>query len=212
MLGDSVRRRSPPQRRPTRPPARRSVLPRWGWKVWTGMLLVALAVPFLIGYLLATVVLFPPPEVGPGGIAVPSLVGRTEADAARELAAAGLGTLAVTRLPHPERPTGMITAQSPLPGQQLAAGTDVHVAVSSGIPRAVVPDVVGFTEGRAAALLQRLGFQVNRVMEDSDEPAGRILRTQPEPGREAALPAAVTLYVSRGPLGSAGDSAAARFP
>lgn len=214
MLGDSVRRRTPAPRRPAtrRPPPRQSILPAWGWRVWVPVLAALIVLPFAIGYLIATFVLFPPAPVGPGGITVPQLVGQTEGEASRQLAAAGLGTLVPSRLPHPEQPTGVITAQSPLAGQQLASGGTVRVAVSSGLPRAVVPDLVGFTEGRAAALLQRLGFTVQRAIEDSDSPLGRVVRSEPEPGQERALPASVTIFVSAGPPAAPPDTTEARWP
>jgi beta-lactam-binding protein with PASTA domain len=64
----------------------------------------------------------------------------------------------------------------------------------------VVPDVVGFAEGRAAGLLQRLGFQVARDIEDSAEPTGRVTRTDPGAGQNLALPARITIFVSNGAL------------
>jgi serine/threonine-protein kinase len=174
--------------------------------------------PFVIGYLLAVFVLFPAPPVAAGGIPVPDLVGKTEQEATRELAGLGLGPAEATRLPHPTRAAGQVIAQSPLPGQQLRPGSAVRVAVSTGVPRAVVPDVVGFAEGRAAGLLQRLGFQVTREIEDSAEPTGRVTRTDPNAGQNLALPARITIFVSNGALvaellpDTLADTTAARWP
>lgn len=216
MLGDSVRRRTQPSgRRPARRPAKTGgILPAWGWRVWVPLLLAAILLPFAVGYAAAVYALFPAPPTAAGGIAVPDLVGRTVQEAGRDLSAAGLGSAEATRLPHPTQPAGTVIAQSPLPGMQLRAGAPVRVAISTGVPRAAVPDVVGFTEGRAAALLQRLGFTVARQIEASEEETGRVIRTNPESGVELALPARVALYVSDGSLilETPPDTGAARWP
>lgn len=198
MLGDSVRRRNPsprPRGASDPPPERR----RLRWKLWAPLLAAAATLPFLIGYLFAVYVLFPPPEVVGEGIAVPALRGSTEAEARQALAAAGLGAMAVTRLPHPDVPEGEVVAQSPLPGQQLRAGSPIRVAVSSGVARVLVPDVVGFHVDRARGLLERLGFTVQRIDMESAEPAGRVLTVEPGAGSRLALPAEVAVTVSTGP-------------
>lgn len=197
MLGDSVRRRSPIRAR-TKPAPKRPH-DRGRWRRWAPALLGALIVPFLIGYALAVFVFFPAPEVHGQGIVVPSLTGLTLAQAQTALSEAGLGPPQVTELPHPSRPAGVVTAQSPLPGQQLLPGAPVRVAVSGGPPRAVVPDVEGFSAERAEALLRRLGFEVTIVEEESFEDAGRVLRVTPGPASEHLLPALITMVVSTGP-------------
>lgn len=160
---------------------------------------IALVVPLLLGYVLAVYVLFPPAEAAGSGIPVPRLVGLSSSDAQRELVAAGLGSLETSELPHPNAPRGQVVAQSPLTGQQLKPGTDVRVALSAGRPRVVVPDVQGYTAERAEALLQRIGFTVQRVEQESTTPAGRVLRSEPTPGQARELPAEITLMVSAGP-------------
>jgi beta-lactam-binding protein with PASTA domain len=195
MLGDSVRRRQ--SRRTSaskRAPGRRN------WPRFMAMLAAALVVPFGVGYLLAVYVLFPPTTAaGAGGTPVPDLVGRTVGEAHRELVTVGLGDMPSTEIPHPDVPEGRIIAQSPLPGMQLRAGSTVRVAVSGGRARVVIPDVLGFSAERAESLLQRAGFQVTRSVMESPAAAGRVIRTDPEPGQARTLPSSVTLIVSSGP-------------
>jgi eukaryotic-like serine/threonine-protein kinase len=195
VLGDSVRRRQPGHRS-------RSAEGSQGGRRWRPLLLalpVAVLLPFIIGYLVAVYVIFPPLPSAGDGIAVPDLVGESAAEAQRALAAAGLGPLDVTELPHPTAPAGEVVAQSPLPGQQLRPGAGVLVALSAGRPRAVVPDVTGFSASRAESLLQRAGFEVVRETQESPVAADRVLRTDPAPGQERAVPSPVTLIVSSGP-------------
>ena len=197
MLGDSVRRRQPGgargSAREPRPTDGRSFGSRLrglfsgaGGGKWRPLLIalpVAIIVPFLIGYLIAVFVLFPPTELSAAGVPVPDLIGSSASDAQRALAAAGLGELEPEMLPHPNAPAGQVLAQSPLPGQQLRAGATVRVALSAGPPRALVPDVIGFSATRAESLLRRAGVDVAVVTEASVAPAGRVLRTEPEPGQ-----------------------------
>lgn len=197
MLGDSVRRRQP--RRRAGPPGPASGSSRRGWRPLLVALPFALVVPFLLGYLLAVLLIFPTTEPGGGGIAVPDLVGQSATEAQRSLAAAGLGPMEVTQLPHPGAAAGQVIAQSPLPGQQARPGASVAVALSSGRERAMVPDVIGFSAERAETLLRRAGFDVERVAQESPATAGQVIRTDPEPAQERVLPARVTLVVSSGP-------------
>jgi eukaryotic-like serine/threonine-protein kinase len=196
MLGDSVRRRQP-KRAPRKAPK-----PRDGSRSWRRLLplaAAAVAIPFVVGYVLAAYVLFPPTPASSSGIDVPALVGLRVADAERAVVSATLAGIEVAELPHPDATPGTVIAQSPLPGQQLRTGAMVRVAVSSGRPRGVVPDVVGFGDERAFALLTRLGFDVDQRRETAEAPIGRVLRIEPQPGTARDLPATVVLIVSDGP-------------
>jgi len=198
MLGDSLRRRNPGARgrAPAHTPRPR---PGRGWAVWLPLAVAAAAVPFFVGYLFASVFLFPAPEAADTGVAVPAVKGMRLAEAQAALRSVGLGTVEVTQLPHPHAAEGVVTAQAPLPGQQLRPGSPVRVAISAGVPRVVVPDVVGFSADRAEGLLARLGFQVARQQQFSPEDSGRILRIEPRPGTEWPLPTTIHILVSLGP-------------
>lgn len=196
MLGDSLRRRQPQRATSGRPePGTR----RFRWKPVLIALPFALALPFLLGYLIATRLIFPPPPAALGGVPVPDLVGRSAAEAQQALVAAGLGELQPSELPHPSAPSGQVVAQSPLPGQQLRSGTAVRVALSAGRPRATVPDVQGFGADRAEELLRRSGFATERLQEENPLAAGRVVRTEPGPGEALTLPATVRVIISSGP-------------
>jgi beta-lactam-binding protein with PASTA domain len=200
VIGESKRSRQP--RRPRRggarrrPPGDRDGL---SWARWLlGGLGVAIA-SFFIGWLLAVRVLFPAPPVTTDGVAAPSLVGTTLAEASRRLALEGLVLGDHTEIPHPVEAQGVVTAQSPLPGQQLRPGAAVDVAISAGRPRALVPNLVGLDGERAVELLERLGFRAERRVEDALDPEGRVIRLEPAPGTERELPSLVTVVVSTGP-------------
>lgn len=194
MLGESVRRRQKPGKPPREPGSRSR------WRPLLLALPIALVLPFALGYLLAVYVIFPPTtEMAGSGITVPALIGRSAVDAQRELAAAGLGELQPSELPHPTAPPGQVVAQSPLPGQQLRPGVPVRVALSAGQPRIVVPDVQGYSAERADAMLRRAGFSVQTAEQQSPQAAGRVLGTDPAPGQVLLLPASIMLIISSGP-------------
>lgn len=203
MLGDSVKRRQgggkkPSSARGKKASGRHAAGRRVGWKFWLA-LLMALTLPFVFGYFIAVRVLFPPPPVVAEGIQVPRLLGDNLETAQRALVEAGLGALDVSELPSLSVAAGLVIAQSPLPGQQLRAGAPVSVAISSGPPRVFIPDVVGFPVERAASLLIRLGFEVQRSDTVSNADEGRVIEIDPEPGTQIRLPARVSILVSLGP-------------
>lgn len=195
MLGESMKRRR--STRASRPRSRRTAGRRWLWV--PALVLGVVVVAFGLGYLVAVRVVYPPGEVSGEGIAVPRLIGMDVNEASRALAASRLGRLESTELPTADAPPGRITAQDPLPGQQLREGGVVRVAVSSGAPHGRVPDVVGFPVERATRLLERLGFRVQEVLSESDAAAGRVLGVEPGPGTDQPLPTLVTVVVSAGP-------------
>jgi eukaryotic-like serine/threonine-protein kinase len=195
MLGDSVRRRQPNGGRTPK----RTRLSKVKWRVIVPATIGALLIPFAVGYALAVFVLFPKPKTdSAGGIVVPNLVGKNANEAQRMISAAGLGRIEPMELPHPDAAAGEVTAQDPLPGQQLRAGAEVRVSVSSGPARLAVPDVQGFTPEAAQQILTRMGFVTRRLDEASAAAYGKVFRVDPVPGTPMKLPATVTIVISTG--------------
>ena len=111
--------------------------PRWNRLISAralGILLGVTVMMFVIGYFVAVRVLFPPLPEPENGIAVPSVKGQTVEQAQQTLRALGLRLTEVTEIEHESEPIGVITAQSPLPGQQLREMGVVRVAISAGLP------------------------------------------------------------------------------
>jgi eukaryotic-like serine/threonine-protein kinase len=158
-----------------------------------------LVLTFAIGYAVAARILFPPLPEPENGIAVPDLAGQMARDVDEQLRPLGLRRGDVVEFVHPEQPPGIIVAQSPLPGQQLRQGGVVRVAVSAGLPRVQVPDVIGFDVVRATAVLSQLGLTADQQTEVNERPAGTVIRILPEPGQSQPVPARVLLIVSAGP-------------
>ena len=58
-------------------------------------------------------------------------------------------------------PKGQIFRQQPAAGETVERGDTVTFWVSSGPPKVYVPDVVGFSQGDASAMLEDAGFVVS---------------------------------------------------
>ncbi|MCU1372957.1 MAG: serine/threonine protein kinase with sensor(s) [Actinomycetia bacterium] len=135
---------------------------------------------------------------GQPAVPVPTLVGKTEAEARKLLDDAGLvGDF------QPQAddtvPQGEVISQDPASGE-LPKGSVVKVTYSSGAGETQVPDVSGLTATAAANQLGRAGFEVVPQEEASSTVAkGLVIRT--DPPADSTLPKGekVTVYVSSGP-------------
>ena len=94
-----------------------------------------------VGYLVATQIVYPAPDVPTDMVTVPDLRGQGLATARELLAGAGLSLGAEDSLRHPSVARDLILGQSPLPGQLALPGSAVTVTRSLGPQRRSVPDV-----------------------------------------------------------------------
>lgn len=213
MLGDSIRRRTGRSGRTGRGSPDGA-----GTRLAAGarlaLITAGLAVAgFGAAYLLATFILYPPGEALGAVVEVPDLLGEPIDEAREILRNAGLSVAETTDVPDPTEAEGRVVAQSPLAGQALRPGAGVRLALSAGPARLRVPNLLGFEEATALAILERAGFRVERSEEIADEPAGRVARIQPAPGSEQEIPATVVLVISTGPPDEVSeDSLAADAP
>jgi serine/threonine-protein kinase len=138
-------------------------------------------------------------------VAVPDLVGMTEAGAANALEQAGLKVGRVVSVQTDEGPAGTVVAQDPAAGEEVAEGELVALTLSSGAspsPPATsdVPDVVGSTQAEAEQALNAAGFAVVVVNESSLTPAGEVVSQSPTGGVIAKPGSTVRITVSTGPV------------
>ena len=117
-------------------------------------------------------------------VTIPSVVGQTDDDAVAELTRAGLNAQVVEV--NSDRDVGTVTAQNPGAGTVVVEGTQVRINVSRGPKPVTVPNVVGLPYDQAASELQRNGFSVSRIDEESDQAAG-IVTSQTPSGRLGGL-------------------------
>jgi eukaryotic-like serine/threonine-protein kinase len=128
-------------------------------------------------------------------VTVPSVVGKTEADAVSTLTNAGLKANVFSV--HSNKPPNTVTGQDPSPNTQVVKGSRVRINVSSGPAPVSVPNVVGLQYDVAAGQLQSAGFGVARTDVESDKPKGQVVAENPS--GTAAPNSTITLSVSKGP-------------
>lgn len=130
-------------------------------------------------------------------VAIPDVVGMTEADALNALGAAGFSAV-VQRANDPAAPEGTVFQQNPT--GEAEQGSQVVIIVSDGPGVTAVPDVVGRAAGDARATLEGAGFAVAESSAESfTVPEGQVISQDPGAGAEAAPGSTVTIVVSSGP-------------
>ena len=139
-------------------------------------------------------------EPGIGQVAVPDVVGQTEADANTAITGAGL-VAAKTEAADDTILPGIVISQNPAGGVQVADGSAVNIVVSTGpdVTTVVVPDVSGKTAADAQTDLETAGFTVAIEEQASDAvEAGHVIGTNPVAGTEVAPDTTVVIIVSTG--------------
>ena len=97
-------------------------------------------------------------------VAVPNVVGLTQAAATTAITGAGLtlGTV-TTRIEH-DGAGGMVISQNPVAGHAASRpGSAVALVVSTGPPQVAVPNVVGLTQAAATTAITGAGLTVGAV-------------------------------------------------
>jgi eukaryotic-like serine/threonine-protein kinase len=114
-------------------------------------------------------------------VQVPAIVGKTPADAEREVAGLGLQIEVERQYYSAQIPEGRIMTQLPLPGTKVRRGWQVRVAKSLGPQRVVIPDVTKQSERAAEWNIQRRGLEVASTaeMQLPGTPADQVLAQSP---------------------------------
>jgi len=145
---------------------------------------------------------------GPQLVAVPAVVGQTEAAATAALRRVGL-RVNIARVPS-ESPAGTVIAQRPQGGARAPKGSTVRLNVATRpqaggstqtVPttgEATVPNVVGLSDTDASARLQAAGFRASSTPVSSTRPPGTVLTQSPSAGNVATRGSTVRITVSAG--------------
>ncbi len=136
---------------------------------------------------------------GPPEVSVPSLEGQTVDEAVATLQEENLEFGTQTGEVNADVEAGLITSQTPAPGERVPEGSQVDVVVSSGPELTAVPNVIGATEEAARAELDGAGFEVEVVTEPNEAEEGIVFAQDPVAGTELEDGATVTIAVSEGP-------------
>lgn len=137
----------------------------------------------------------------PARVVVPDVRNLSQSDASAALTAARLTVGAVTGVPSATVPPGFVISETPAAGIEVAPGTAIALAVSSGPPPVVVPNVIGADETSAASIIQAAGLTVGATstQPSATTPPGAVISQLPLAGALAAPGSAVAIVVSNGP-------------
>ncbi len=175
--------------RADRAPAGRKKKPVWPWILLATVLVASgLGIAWSMGLL------------GPQGIPVPDLAGKTQAEAETLITEAGFVVGDVTEEPSKEVESGLVLSQSPVANATAEKESAVSFVLSSGPKRMEVPEVVGLSEDEAVDLITSAGFtpdpQPNEFSAKVE--AGNVISQSPDAGEEADEGSSVQYVVSRG--------------
>jgi serine/threonine-protein kinase len=137
---------------------------------------------------------------GPGSVAVPTVVGETEAQAKSSIEIANLTVGKVVHESNTQFTSGRVIDTSPTAGTSVTVGSAVTLIVSTGPPSVQVPDVTSEDVGQAKATLQGRGFNVTTSDEVSTSAApGTVLSQNPVGGKSVPSGSTVSLVVAKAP-------------
>jgi beta-lactam-binding protein with PASTA domain len=133
-------------------------------------------------------------------VAVPAVVGLTQAAAASSLSGSGLTVGTVTSASSTTVPAGAVISQNPIAGTQVASGSAVALVVSSGLAQVATPDVVGLTQAAATTSITNAGLSAGTIttVSSATVPTGEVISQSPAAGTLVAPGSAVALAVSSG--------------
>ena len=126
------------------------------------------------------------------------VTGMSLAEAIETIEAQGL--VVGDRTPQPsEEKKNTVLAQNPPANTEVEEGSTVDLTFSSGPEQVSVPKLVGLPQSEAIAALQRVDLKVGEIIQqDSDQPAGNVLESNPEEGKQVDVGTEVDLVVSTG--------------
>jgi serine/threonine-protein kinase len=136
---------------------------------------------------------------GPDQIAMPSLIGQTEAAARATLEGAPFGfKVAVSREETNDVAEGLVIRTNPAAQTLVNKGGQVTIVVSAGAPAIDVPNVVGTTEAQARAALSP--FDVSTVVQDlpaGDPNDGKVTAQSVAQGQQLPAGSKITITVGK---------------
>jgi beta-lactam-binding protein with PASTA domain len=154
---------------------------------------------FLIAYLLLFFFAFPA-DVLPDDGRIPRVVGKPYHEAASILEEAGFTALKGQVRYHRTTPADVVLEQDPPAGSLQKRGAEVTLAVSGGQATATVPEVRGNSQQQARIAIETAGFTFGSVsQQNSPEPRGSVIGSDPVAGTTVELPATVSITLSQGP-------------
>jgi serine/threonine-protein kinase len=96
-------------------------------------------------------------------------------------------------------PKNHVISQDPAANEYVDEGTDVTLTLSLGKQSSTVPYLIGQTRDQATAALAAAKLQGAFHNEESDQPKGTVIRTDPPPNSPVPQGSTVNVFLSKGP-------------
>ena len=138
---------------------------------------------------------------GPGTkIAIPSLAGMSQTQAAKTVGALGLKVDVSESVFSEDVAKGKVITSDPAGGGRVAIAGTVHLIISKGKERIKVPDLAGLTIEEATSAINDAKLKVGRVSEkfSASQEAGLLIDGSPASGSDVRKDSTVDLIVSKG--------------
>jgi eukaryotic-like serine/threonine-protein kinase len=132
----------------------------------------------------------------PTTIEVPSLVGKSRAQAITALSAAGLQVGTQQERSSNDFEPGQVMDQDPKALTQAEPGTKVNLVISAGEPKVQVPNVKGKSNTEARALLEKAKFGYKEESRNSPEKAGTVVDYSPSGAQPVGTE--ITVFIANG--------------
>jgi serine/threonine-protein kinase len=128
---------------------------------------------------------------------VPNVVGIREELAKQKISDAGL-VPKIQRAASTEFDKGIVMDQRPDASTQVEKGVEVTLIVSTGVPKATIPNVVGMDYAAAVDALNAVNLKAQRKNVFSNKPSGQVVAQDPPAQEVVPEGTVVTLNVSKG--------------
>ena len=167
---------------------------------WITVFFVAVLLVLAGGYVLLNNISDTRPSQEVVTVAVPDLVGMSEADATDAVVDAGLVPSTDDEY-NATVDAGDVIASDPAAGTSVERESRVNITVSLGPANVVLPDTLaGLTESSARDALEELGLRGGTITEETSAEVteGRVITTNPQAGQTVPVGSAVNLVLSNG--------------
>jgi len=162
---------------------------RWPWVLVIVLLLLVIAAA-VYGLVRA---------MGAGGVAVPTVVGKSQAAALTKLEEAGFKVGSVQEEYSDKYDAGVVSRQAPVGGTRLRKGDTVDIWVSKGSETVTLSDFGGWTPGEVEDWLARNDLVgVKKSGKSSTVGSGKVFKQDPKADAEVKRGDTVTYWVSSG--------------
>jgi eukaryotic-like serine/threonine-protein kinase len=118
-------------------------------------------------------------------VTIPNFTGFEKNSAVIALKEAGLKTGIISEGFNDYLASGIVSSQSPAPGEKVKSGTEVNLVLSKGREKITLPDLQGYDYSSAKSELESLGLNIKIEKQTSDILSpGTVIVMSPEAGAE----------------------------